>query len=107
MKVTLLKKNAIISLLFTLFSIIFSKLYAQNKVEGLLKDAKENNIGFTPVVFASTNDTLNFDYTITDRIGKFNFKVTKSGVYFIKGNYFKTKFYFRRGCYIFTRSSCC
>lgn len=85
MQITLLKKSDIISLLFIFLSLIYcSKLCAQNKVEGLLKDAKENGIGFTPVVFASTNETLNFDYTITDSIGKFNFKVTKSGVYFIK-----------------------
>ena len=84
MQIALLKKKAITLLLFTLFSITFSKLYAQNKIEGFLKDAKENEIGFTPVLFASTNDTLNYDYAITDSIGRFNFKVTKSGVYFIK-----------------------
>jgi hypothetical protein len=85
MQITLLKKSDIISLLFIFLSLIYcSKLCAQNKVEGLLKDAKENGIGFTPLVFASTNDSLNFDYTITDSIGNFNFKVTKTGVYFIK-----------------------
>ena len=85
MQITLLKKSDIKALLFIFLSLIYcSKLCAQNKVEGLLKDAKENGIRFTPVVFASTNDSLNFDYTITDSIGKFNFKVTKSGVYFVK-----------------------
>lgn len=85
MQITSWKKSDIRSLLFIFSFLIYgSKIGAQNKVEGLLQDAEENGIGFTPVVFSSTDDTLNFDYDITDSIGKFDFKVTKSGVYFIK-----------------------
>ncbi|WP_343535401.1 outer membrane beta-barrel family protein [Pedobacter sp.] len=72
--------------LFTVILIVLghTTVNAQNKVGGILFDHKNIHIPYAPVLLVNSNDTLSIIYTVTDSVGKFNFKITKSGSYFIR-----------------------
>lgn len=59
-------------------------LFAQNKVQGLILDATQQQLPNMPVLLVSSKDSLSFQYVITDSLGKFNFQVKESGTYFIR-----------------------
>lgn len=61
-----------------------TELNAQSSLQGKLLDKNNASIPYTPVLLINMKDSTSTNYTLTDSLGKFNFKTTQSGIYFIR-----------------------
>lgn len=76
-------KSKLVSIIFLLL-VSGTPFYAQNKMSGLVLDAKKEPASYVPVLLVSSKDTLSVEYTLADSIGRFSFKVKQPGTYCIR-----------------------
>ncbi len=76
-----MKTNCTLVLLFSLF---YSGLFAQNSLEGIVKDGKNEGIFFATIALYERNDSTLVAAESTDENGFFNIKKIKDGHYYVQ-----------------------